>query len=1070
MIQYQNYHRHSMYTNVKVPDSVASIQDYAVRAKELGQSILSTVEHGWQGNVWESYKAAKEHGLKLLVGAEAYWVKDRFEKDKTNCHICILAKNENGRQALNDILSEANITGFYNRARLDIPLLLSLPADDVWITSACLAGWLYEDADDCWYQIAQHFGKNFFLEVQYHNTDTQMALNSRILKLRDKWKVPLIMGCDSHYIHADDAQNRTDFLVSKGINYPEEEGWYLDMPDGETAYQRFAQQGILSHEHIIEAISNTNVFADVEEYDSPIFNTDVKLPSLYPDWTQEQKDAEYQRLVWQGWDEYKNQVPNERWEEYESEIRKEMQVVIDTKMADYFIIDYHVIKQGKANGGWLTKTGRGSAVSFITNMLLGFTEVDRLAAKVHMFPDRFMSTTRILESKSLPDIDMNMADPAPFALAQKQVLGEDHSYPMLAFGSQKVSAAWKLYAKSQGVPFEIANAVSGQIAKYELALKHADEDEKDAISIDSYISEQYRDLFEKSKEYQGIIVSWSIAPCAYLLYGGSIRREFGLVRIKDAICATIDGHWAEEAHMLKNDLLTVQVVNQIYRGFQRIGREPPSVNELLKMTDGDTKTWELYHKGCTLCLNQVEKTGTSARVGIYKPTNISELAAFVAAIRPGFSSMYKIFESRKSFSYGVKAFDDLIQTEQMPNSFVLYQEQEMAALNYAGIPMPDCYTAIKNIAKKRVDKVLKYKQQFKDGFKVAILKEGKSEEEANKLTDSLWQIMEDSAHYSFNSSHAYCVALDSLYGAWLKAHHPLEFYETVLRIYETKGDKDKMGALKAEAESYFNISFPPFRYGIDNRGIKADPDKNAIYNSIAAIKGFGVSIGKILYQCASELGPLASFMEVLSWLDKRSIKSAKIIPLIKIDYFQQFGNNAELLRLVDLFDFFKQGSAKTIKKDKLDPTMESFIKAHGTDKGAKGAELKSYTITDMGGLLKDLEAYIMGLHLPELPYRVRAANQKEILGYVDLTTHLEADRRKLYILEQYELKSKYTGKPWTYVVFAKSIGSGKTSRLYIKPFVFEKEPFREGSIVFARNLQKDGKGYWWLHDYDVMPG
>ena len=99
-----------------------------------------------------------------------------------------------------------------------------------------------------------------------------------------------------------------------------------------------------------------------------------------------------------------------------------------------------------------------------------------------------MSTTRILESKSLPDIDMNMADPAPFALAQKQVLGEDHSYPMLAFGSQKVSAAWKLYAKSQGVPFEIANAVSGQIAKYELALKHADEDEKDAISIDSYIS------------------------------------------------------------------------------------------------------------------------------------------------------------------------------------------------------------------------------------------------------------------------------------------------------------------------------------------------------------------------------------------------------------------------------------------------------------------------------------------------------------------------------------------------------------------------------------------------------
>lgn len=1066
---YQNYHRHSMYTNVKVPDSVVSIQQYADRAKELGQSILSTVEHGWQGNVWESYKAAKESGLKLLVGAEAYWVKDRFEKDKTNCHICVLAKNENGRQALNDVLSEANITGFYNRARLDIPLLLSLPADDIWVTSACLAGWLYEDADDCWYQIAQHFGKNFFLEVQYHNTDTQIALNSRILKLRDKWKVPLIMGCDSHYIHADDAQNRTDFLVSKGINYPEEEGWYLDMPDGETAYQRFAQQGVLSHEHIVEAISNTNVFADVEEYDSPIFNTDVKLPSLYPDWTQEQKDAEYQRLVWQGWDGYKEQVPTERWEEYENEIQKEIQVVIDTKMADYFIIDYHVIKQGKANGGWLTKTGRGSAVSFITNMLLGFTEVDRLAAKVHMFPDRFMSTTRILESKSLPDIDLNMADPAPFALAQKQVLGDDHSYPMLAFGSQKVSAAWKLYAKSQGVPFEIANAVSGQIAKYELALKHADEDEKDSISIDSYIGEQYRDLFEKSKEYQGIIVSWSIAPCAYLLYGGSIRREFGLVRIKDAICATIDGHWAEEAHMLKNDLLTVQVVNQIYRGFQRIGMEPPSVNELLKMTDGDMQTWELYHKGCTLCLNQVEKTGTSARVGIYKPTNISELAAFVAAIRPGFSSMYKIFESRKSFSYGVKAFDELIQTEQMPNSFVLYQEQEMAALNYAGIPMSDCYTAIKNIAKKRVEKVLRYKQQFKDGFKIAILKEGKSEEEANKLTDDLWQIMEDSARYSFNSSHAYCVALDSLYGAWLKAHHPLEFYETVLRIYEAKGDKDKMSALKAEAENYFNIKFPPFRYGTDNRGIKADPDKNAIYNSLAAIKGFGVGIGKVLYQCFMELGEAPSFIDVLSWLDKHSVKSSKVIPLIKIDYFQEFGNETELLRIVDLFDFFQQGTSKTIKKDKLKEPLYSMVAKYATDKGVKGNELKSFTITDMDGLLHEVESCIRELHLPELTYKVKAENQKEILGYVDMTTGREEDRKKLFVLDVYEIPNKWSPKGGIFKVRVqtKSIGSGKTANLSIAPYLASQKPVHEGDILVNPVVKKDSKGYWNLLDYDI---
>lgn len=163
--------------------------------------------------------------MKFVFGAEAYWVKDRLEKDRTNCHIYIGAKNENGRRAINDALSEANITGFYGQARLDIPLILGLPKDDVIVTSACIAGWRYDDADSIWEEIAKHFGKNFFFEVQYHNTPSQIELNKRILTLRDKLEVPIIMGCDSHFIYEDQAQERVDFLYSKGLEYPEESGW-----------------------------------------------------------------------------------------------------------------------------------------------------------------------------------------------------------------------------------------------------------------------------------------------------------------------------------------------------------------------------------------------------------------------------------------------------------------------------------------------------------------------------------------------------------------------------------------------------------------------------------------------------------------------------------------------------------------------------------------------------------------------------------------------------------------------------------------------------------------------------
>lgn len=1063
---FQNYHRHAMYTNVRISDSAVTPEAYAKRAVQLGHGILSSCEHGWQGNYYETVKIAKKYGLKPLIGAEAYWVKDRTEKDRSNCHIFIAAKNERGRQALNDILSEANLTGFYAQPRLDIPLILSLPKDDVIVTTACIAYWRYEEVEEITAKFAKHFGRNFFLEVQYHNTDSQRALNKRILRLHKELNIPLIMGCDSHYIESDQGQARTDFLISKGLTYPDEEGWYLDYPDGDTAYERFAKQCILSHEEICEAMDNTNIFLEVEEYDSPIFNTDIKMPSLYPNLSQEEKNAEYQKLVWGGWEEYKQSIPKEQWDLYESEIAKEIKTVEDTRMADYFINNYHIIRKGKENGGWLTKSGRGSAVSFITNMLLGFTEVDRIAAKVHMYPERFMSTTRILQSGSLPDIDFNCAPVAPFAQAQQEILGEDNAYPMIAYGTMQKSAAWKLYAKSQGIPFEIANAVSDQIKKYETAVKHAPEDEKDDINVFDYIDKEYHEIYQRSKDYLGLVTSWSIAPCSYLLYAGSIRKEIGLVKIKDHLCCIMDGHWAEDCHFLKNDLLKVSVVDLIYRAYHRIGMEPPTVTELLKMCPPEDKAWSIYEKGCTLGINQCEQSGTASRVTKYKPKNISELGAFVAAIRPGFKSMYRTFESRKPFAYGVQAFDDLIQTDEMPNSFLLYQEQEMAALNYAGIDMSDCYTAIKNIAKKRADKVLAYKEKFTTGFaKTMVENEGRTQEEADEMAQQLWQIIEDSARYSFNASHSYCVALDSLYGAWLKAHHPLEFYEVLLTLAEQKGDKDKMNALKDEAESYFGIKFPPFRFGQDNRSIKADLSTNSIVNSIAAIKGFSSSVGDVLYECSKQ--NFKSFVDVLKWLDEHSIKASKVRPLILIDYFQQFGNISDLIAILDAWELFKHGDAKLIKKDKVEsPVLKYILNLYCGAPKKDGTESPSYKLEDKALFcLYEFETYLQDSPSKPATMKERIQYSMEILGYADVVTNKEEDRRRLLITDVNPL-SDGSGNVWSYRIGTRSLGSGKTARLTVKTNIYAKNPINAGDIIYAAELYKNQTGYWYLLAYN----
>lgn len=1093
-------------------------EDYAKRAVELGHSILSSCEHGWQGRYIECYDLAKQYGLKFLFAAEAYWVWDRHEEDRSNCHIWIGAKNENGREWINEVLSQANEDGFYYQPRLDEELLDLLPAGDVWITTACVAGWKYLGEEEerlkaLWKKLYDKHGDNFMFEVQYHPSERQKELNRYILNLRKEIPAPIIMGCDSHYIEENGAELRSDFLVSKEDRkaYDDEEEWFMDYPDGDTAVRRFREQGVLTEAEITEAIDRTNCFLEVEEYECDIFDDSLKLFSLHPDWTQEQKNAEYLRLVDEGWQNYKAEVAPDLLSKYEKEIKSETDTVVECHMADYFIDNYHVIRRGKELGGHLTNTGRGSAVSFFTNKLLGFTEVDRIAAKVKMYPERFMTATRILETHSLPDIDFNVAEQDIFAEGQAQVCGRDHAVQMLAYGTQKASAAWKMFAKSQNIDFATANEVSAQIKRYENKLHTVDEEEKDTIDIMDYIDKQFHDVYLRSTEYQGIITSWSPAPCAFLLYQGSIRRKIGLVKIKDRICCAMDGHWAEKNHFLKNDLLRVAVVDLINKGYTRAGLKVPTVNELLAMCPSEDPVWDIYRKGCTLGINQVEQPGTASRVGVYAPTNISELCAFIAAIRPGFKSMYKIFESRQDFSYDVKPFDDLLRTEELPQSFCLYQEQQMAVLNYAGFPMSECYAAIKNIAKKRKEKVLAYHERFINAFsKRLVEQENINKTDAAEKAKNVWKIIEDAAQYAFNSSHSYSVSLDSLYGAWLKQHHPLAFYETFMRIMDEKGDKDKLAAAKDEAESYFNIKFPPFKFGQDNRKVTADEENNAISNALTSIKGFNKAAAVALYELGQE--PPKYLSDVLLALRPKSIMKSTTEPLAQISYFSSYGNDREVLNIIALCEEFGYGAKASMPRERVDNSFLVDIVpkyADGLKKDGQPATRYTFTSLQMSALkdekkqlaaalkknptpeleeqlltveqeiaeelkrivaqvLRECEDRVLAAGIEDLPFRVKIENQQEILGYVDIRTGKEEDRRLVLVSDFRPLLSKDTGKPWGYACFTQSLGSGKRIRLTLRSRQYDQNPIKNGSIIYVDRCTKNKSGYWYLDQYHLL--
>lgn len=636
--------------------------------------------------------------MKYIHSAEAYWVKDRNEKDRTNCHMIIAAKNAEGRGDINFALSIANEDGYYYKPRIDLELLFNIPKDNIIVTSACIAGWNYDDAEDVWLKIHDYFGNNFFLEVQYHNTDKQKGLNERILRIAREHDIQIICGLDSHYVKEENSVKRDQILKYKNINYPDEDGWYIDYPDTQTVIKRFQEQGVLSDEEILRAIMNTNVF--VSECEDIVLDRSFKIPSVYKDKIYKEKCEIYKNTLNVAYSKEK-----EKSKEKADGIRYEAKEVMESGVVDYFLTNKAIIDEAVNNhGGILTTTSRGSAASFITNKLLGLTTVDRFNADIPIYPERFLTKERVLAGQ-MPDIDLNVATQEPFVKTTKKLLGEHGCYPLMAIEKLKEKAAWQLYAGANDVRPEDANQISKYLDGYNKALKYADDDEKEDIHVEDYIPEEYIELFKQSNEYQGITINLKVHACGHLIFDGDIRREVGLISAvsettgKRTVCAAIEGGFLDEFGYVKEDFLIVDSVYLTYKFFHSIGMEVPTFDELRKMIDGDKDTWDIYAKGITCCVNQCEKEATTNRVKKYKPKNLAELSSFIAAIRPGFASLLNTFLNREPYTTGEEKIDFLLDDTA---HFMIYQESIMKVLSYLKLAMGETYGVIKSISKKKL--------------------------------------------------------------------------------------------------------------------------------------------------------------------------------------------------------------------------------------------------------------------------------------------------------------------------------------------------------------------------------
>ena len=1221
-LEWENIHSHSHYSNIMTPDSVIKTEDLAKRAVSMGQKTISTVEHGYFGSIFDYYEIAQEYGLKLIFGIEYYFVKDRFDKDRTNSHLLVVAKNEEGRREMTSIMSEANKTGFFYHPRIDEELLFSLTPENVIVTSACLGSPLNsyseEEAMRFLKRAKEHFGDNFYIEIQPHTNIKQVEFHKKLLKYNESFNFPLILGVDSHYIKLEDDKVRDLFLKGKNIHYPSEDGFTMDYPSISEIVDRLKKQGVLNDSQIKEAITNTLI---VRDFEGVSLDKEIKMPSLYPDKTHNEKVKILKELINKKWEQDREEIPKERWGEYIDAIREEIEIIEETKMEDYFLLNHAIVKKAvEEYGGVITSTGRGSGASFYVNKLLGLTDIDRVNAPITLYPTRFMSKSRIIETRSLPDIDLNLADPEPFRKASKDILGEDNSEWMVAYGTMKEAGAFKNYARSIGIDFKQANQVSDDLDRYKndkkwgkiieessvfrgvidsvsphpcfvgdtlvntdkglveiedikvgdkvlthknryqkvtnimkreskdlyelramgspytvvtgshpyytrrksdigrdfsaptwksveelekgdylgfainqkniiphhknLPLDNNDfwwvvgrylgdgwwknrrpkhdgeyltiicankknneiEDIKDKLNnlseyFNYYITEEqtvYRvNILNKSlyefikdfgkgaknkritsevmnlppsllrsiidgyisadgslekdgrvisfttvspklahgmssiimkaykrpvKMYKGIVKDsiidgrtikggihfvgkftpvetkgeqafyedgyvWApfrekkrvgeknyvfnlevendnsytansmiVHNCSHLLLpSDNTSKETGTIKVKDEYVALITSGESDNYKYLKNDYLSVTVVDIIQKTYNMIGKQRHTIRELEELVEGNDKVWNLYRDGIVSTLNQAGTNSGKPQVMQYKPTSVAELSMWVASIRPGFASLKQEFFNRKEHKYGIDSLDAVLSET---NGYMIFQENIMAVLMYAGISEDRTYSIIKGISKKVPSIVDNAKEEFYTGFLERTSREGYDEEFAKKTADEVWKVMEDASDYSFNASHAYSVALDSVYGAYLKAYYPLEYYTVILNIYQN--DSDKIAEIEQELD-YFGIKIGPIVFGGSRANYTPDKETNTIFKGIWSVKFMNERISEELFELSQtepylnkEKDALDLFLDLI---ENTSVNSRQTEILINLDFFAEFGKAEFLLNL-----------------------------------------------------------------------------------------------------------------------------------------------------------------------------
>lgn len=570
------------------------------------------------------------------------------------------------------------------------------------------------------------------------------------------------------------------------------------------------------------------------------------------------------------------------------------------------------------------------------------------------------------------------------------------------------------------------------------------------------IRKKYPEVFYYYDGLLDVAISQSMHPAGIVASPITLRDNYGTFIADGKEILQIDMECVHEVSLVKYDILGLKNIEIIKDAYELLGKPYPKSHEI---NWTDEAVWQDMLRS-PIGIFQFEGDFAFQMLKQYEPHSIFDMSLVTAALRPSGASYRDELMQHKPHKNPSPIIDELLADN---NGYLIYQEDVIKFLQQiCGFSGSDADNTRRAIARKDEDRLQKALPGILEGY---CDKSPQPREIAEQEAKEFLQIIQDASSYMFGYNHSVGYCMIGYLCAYLRYYHPYEFITAYLN--NANGEEDVKNG--NELATLYGIKIIPPRFGLSKDKYLLSTEEKVIAKGISSVKYMNADVANELYALA-ESGKPKSFMDLLILLNEKTrLDTRQREILVKIDYFSEYGNAKELLRMVDLFFFFKNGTMKKISKDKLTPELEPIVAQYATDKTKSGALAKNYTFTDLPGLLRYIESMVRDMHIPDFDLKSKMQIQLENLGYIDLTTNKKEDQRKLIVMDIYPLKSKATGNIWAYALQVRSIGTGKTNRWTIYSELFDRKPLKRFDTI---QVPADGwgrqRGYLYLYQYDYV--